>query len=105
MKNIEELHKLCDKVMDSIMDSNRKLEKESERLSAEDAKYLESLTRILKSVTTVIAMEDYPDGYSKDGYSREGGWNYNDPNYMNPNMGYSGRRYYRDGMGRFTSYR
>lgn len=99
MKNIEELHKLCDKVMDSIMDSNRKLEKESERLSAEDAKYLESLTRILKSVTTVIAMEDY------DGYSKDGGWNYNDPNYINPNTGYSGRKYYRDGMGRYTSYR
>ena len=101
MKNIEELHKLCDKVMDSIMDSNRKLEKESERLSAEDAKYLESLTRILKSVTTVIAMEDY-DGYSKDGYSRDG---WADPDHMNPYHGYSGRRYYRDGMGRFTSYR
>jgi len=97
MKNIEELHKLCDKVMDSITDSNRKLEKESERLSAEDAKYLESLTRILKSVTTVIAMEDYSDGYSRDGWG--------DPNHMTPYAnGYSGRRYYRDGMGRFTSY-
>lgn len=96
MKNIEELHKLCDKVMDSIAESNRKLDKEAERLTAEDARYLESLTRILKSVTTVIAMEDYSDGYSRDS-----GWNYNDPNYVNPNMGTSGR-HYRDYTGRFT---
>jgi len=94
MKNIEELHKLSDKVMDSIMESNKKLDKESERLTAEDARYLESLTRILKSVSTVIAMEEYSD----DGYSRDG-WNHYDPNYPNPNMT-SGRRY-RDRMGRY----
>ena len=96
MKNIEELHKLCDKVMDSITDVNRKLDKETERLTENDATYINTLAHILKSVKTVIAMEDYPDGYSGNG-----GWNYNDPNYINPNMGSSGR-YYRDGMGRFV---
>lgn len=107
MKNIEELHKLCDKVMDSIAESNRKLDKEAERLTAEDARYLESLTRILKSVTTVIAMEEYPEGGSgeyPDDYSGEGGWNYNRP-YMGSYYGTSGARRMRDSMGRYTSSR
>ena len=98
MKNIEELHKLCDKVMDSIAESNKKLEKETDRLSTSDAEYLDSLVHILKSAKTVLAMEDYPEGYSKDG------WNYNDPGYVNPNMGTSGRRY-RDSMGRYSGSR
>jgi len=96
MKNIEELHRLCDKAMDSIAESNRKLDKEPERLTAEDAKYLDDLCHMIKSIKTIIAMEEYPEGYSRDG-----GWNYNDPNYVNPNAGYSGRRYYRDSMGRY----
>lgn len=107
MKNIEELHKLCEKAMDSIAESNKKLDKESERLSAEDAKYLDSLAHLVKSVKTVIAMEEYPDGYSGEysgEYSREGGWNYNRPYYTSGNYyGNSGARRMRDSMGRYTS--
>lgn len=107
MKNIEELHKLCEKAMDSIAESNKKLDKESERLSAEDARYLDSLAHLVKSVKTVIAMEEYPDGYSGEysgEYSREGGWNYNRPYYTSGNYyGNSGARRMRDSMGRYTS--
>lgn len=107
MKNIEELHKLCEKAMDSIAESNKKLDKESERLSAEDARYLDSLAHLVKSVKTVIAMEEYPDGYSGEysgEYSREGGWNYNRPYYTSRNYyGNSGARRMRDSMGRYTS--
>lgn len=107
MKNIEELHKLCEKAMDSIAESNKKLDKESERLSAEDARYLDSLAHLVKSVKTVIAMEEYPDGYSGEysgEYSREGGWNYNRPYYTSGNYyGNSGARRTRDSMGRYTS--
>lgn len=107
MKNIEELHKLYEKAMDSIAESNKKLDKESERLSAEDARYLDSLAHLVKSVKTVLAMEEYPDGYSGEysgEYSREGGWNYNRPYYTSGNYyGNSGARRMRDSMGRYTS--
>lgn len=104
MNNVEELHKLCEKAMESIAESNKKLAKESERLSVEDAKYLDSLAHLVKSVKTVIAMEEYPDGSSGE-YSGEGGWNYNRPYYTSGNyyMGNSGVRRMRDSMGRFTS--
>lgn len=104
MKNIEELHKLCEKAMDSIAESNKKLDKETERLSAEDARYLDNLAHMVKSIKTVIAMEEaYSDG-SSGGYSYEGGWNYNRPYYTSGNYyGYSGARRMRDSMGRYTS--
>lgn len=107
MKNIEELHKLCDKAMDSIAESNKKLEKESERLSQSDAEYLDTLCHMIKSIKTVIAMEEYPEGGSgeyPDDYSGEGGWNYNRP-YMGSYYGTSGARRMRDSMGRYTSSR
>ena len=103
MKNIEELHKLCEKAMDSIAESNKKLDKQSERLSAEDAKYLDHLAHLVKSVKTVIAMEEYPDGYSGD-HPSDGGWNYNRPYYTSGNYyGNSGVRRMRDSMGRYTN--
>lgn len=107
MKNIEELHKLCEKAMESIAESNKKLAKESERLSAADVDYLDKLTHMVKSLKTTIAMEEYPDGYSGEysgEYSREGGWNYNRPYYTSGNYyGNSGARRMRDSMGRYTS--
>lgn len=107
MKNIEELHKLCDKAMDSIAESMKKLEKDPERLNADDTKYLDHLAHLVKSVKTVIAMEEYPDGYSGEysgEYSREGGWNYNRPYMTSGNYyGTSGARRMRDSMGRYTS--
>lgn len=107
MKNIEELHKLCEKAMDSIAESMKKLEKDPERLNADDAKYLDHLAHLVKSIKTVIAMEEYPDGYSGEysgEYSREGGWNYNRPYYTSGNYyGNSGARRMRDSMGRYTS--
>lgn len=103
MKNIEELHKLCDKAMDSIAESMKKLEKDPERLNADDADYLNDLAHIVKSVKTVIAMEEYSDDYP-EGSSGEGGWNYNRPYMTSGNYyGYSGARRMRNSMGRFTS--
>ena len=107
MNNVEELHKLCEKAMESIAESNKKLAKESERLSAADVDYLDKLTHMVKSLKTTIAMEEYPDGYSGEysgEYSRDGGWNYNRPYYTSGNYyGNSGARRMRDSMGRYTS--
>lgn len=100
MKNIEELHKLCEKAMDSIAESMKKLEKDPERLSADDTKYLDHLAHMVKSIKTIEAME----GYYDDESSGEGGWNYNRPYYTSGNYyGYSGARRMRDSMGRYTS--
>jgi hypothetical protein len=103
MKNIEELHKLCEKAMESIAESNKKLAKDNERLSAADVTYLDQLAHMVKSIKTVIAMEEYSDDYP-EGTSGEGGWNYNRPYYTSGNYyGNSGARRMRDSMGRYTS--
>lgn len=100
MKNIEELHKLCEKAMDSIAESMKKLEKDPERLNADDAKYLNHLAHMVKSIKTIEAME----GYYDDESSGDGGWNYNRPYYTSGNYyGNSGARRMRDSMGRYTS--
>ena len=100
MKNIEELHKLCEKAMDSIAESMKKLEKDPERLNADDTKYLDHLAHMVKSIKTIEAME----GYYDDESSGDGGWNYNRPYYTSGNYyGNSGARRMRDSMGRYTS--
>ena len=100
MKNLEELHKLCEKAMDSIAESMKKLEKDPERLNADDAKYLDHLAHMVKSIKTIEAME----GYYDDESSGDGGWNYNRPYYTSGNYyGNSGARRMRDSMGRYTS--
>lgn len=90
MKNIEELHKLCEKAMETITEANRKLDREEGKLTHDDAAFLDNLAHMVKSIKTIEAMEGYYDDYSGDS-----GWNYNRPMY-------SGRRY-RDNMGRYTS--
>ena len=74
MHMIEELEKLCHKAMDSIAESNKKLEKDGERLNTSDAEYLAYLVKIVKSCKAVIAMDEYSDNgysgtYNDDGYS------------------------------------
>lgn len=90
MKNIEELHKLCEKAMETITEANRKLDRDEGKLTHDDTAFLDHLTHMVKSIKTIEAMEGYYDDYSGDS-----GWNYNRPMY-------SGRRY-RDNMGRYTS--
>ena len=92
MKNIEELHKLCEKAMESIADANKKLDREGEKMSHDDAIFLDHLAHMVKSIKTIEAMEGYYDDYSGDS-----GWNYNKP------YSYSGARRMRDSMGRYTS--
>lgn len=72
MHMTEELEKLCHKAMESIAESNKKLEKDGERLNTSDAEYLAWLVKIVKSCKTIEAMEEYDDGYSGNydgGYS------------------------------------
>ena len=101
----KELHELCEMITDEITDANKKLEKNGGKLTAGDLDYIDKLTHTLKSVKTILAMEEYPDEeysgargrkrdsmgrYSRDGYdsySRHGD-SYGD---------YAGMRYSREG--------
>lgn len=65
-------------------------------LSAGALDAVDKLTHSIKSLVTIIAMEE--GGYSNDGYDRGSSYGYD--------RGYSGRRYSnRDSMGRYTSRR
>lgn len=95
MHMIEELEKLCNKAMESITESNKKLEKENERLSPSDVTYLDGLCHMIKSIKAVVAMEEYSD----DGYSGSYDGGYSGSRYRrrymetrDPNM-YTYRRY------------
>ena len=80
---------------DMLCDELQEFAKKGE-LSAGDLQAVDLLTHSIKSLVTIIAMEE--GGYSHDGY--EGGSSYG------YDRGYSGRRYSnRDNMGRFTSRR
>lgn len=80
---------------DMLCDELQEFAKKGE-LSAGDLEAVDKLTHSIKSLVTIIAMED--GGYSNDGY--EGGSSYG------YNRGYSGRRNAnRDSMGRYSGRR
>lgn len=107
MKMLENLHELCEKLERELKEVNTKLNQSGAKINSDDLSIIDKLTHSIKSVKTVIAMEEYPDGYSGEysgEYSREGGWNYNRPYYTSGNYyGNSGARRMRDSMGRYTS--
>lgn len=80
---------------DMLCDELQEFAKKGE-LSAGDLEAVDKLTHSIKSLVTIIAMED--GGYSNDGYDHGSSYGYD--------RGYSGRRYAnRDSMGRYTSRR
>lgn len=108
MNLLNDLHELCEKLTMKLNEVNGRLKQAGSEINSDDLGIIDKLTHALKSIKTVIAMEEYPDGYSGEysgEYSREGGWNYNRPYYTSGNyyMGNSGVRRMRDSMGRFTS--
>lgn len=95
MDSYYELKKMLCKEIDSIV------EKSKGELSAGDLDAVDKLTHSIKSLVTIMAMED--GGYSyNDGYSgarrRDGMGRYMDGGYYDD--GYSGRRYYDGYSGR-----
>lgn len=108
MNLLNDLHELCEKLTMKLNEVNGRLKQAGSEINSDDLSIIDKLTHSIKSIKTVIAMEEYPDGYSGEysgEYSREGGWNYNRPYYTSGNyyMGNSGVRRMRDSMGRFTS--
>lgn len=103
MKMLENLHELCEKLERELKDVNTKLNQSDAKINSDDLSIIDKLTHSIKSIKTVIAMEEYSDDYP-EGSSGEGGWNYNRPYMTSGNYyGYSGARRMRDSMGRYTS--
>ena len=103
MKMLENLHELCEKLERELNEVNTKLNQSGAKINSDDLSIIDKLTHSIKSIKTVIAMEEYPDGYSGD-HPSDGGWNYNRPYYTSGNYyGNSGARRMRDSMGRYTS--
>ena len=84
----ETLEKLCDMVQDELSKVTNKVEKTE--LSAGMLEYIDKLTHTLKSIKTIMAMED---GASYDNGSYRGSY---DGSYDGGSYGYSRRRYSRD---------
>ena len=85
---MEELYELKDKLCKELRNYS------SEDLTVGTLQTIDLLTHSIKSLVTIIAMED--GGYSNDGYEHGNSYGYD--------RGYSGRRYAnRDSMGRYVS--
>ncbi len=59
MKNTDTLERLCEIVSKRLEMAVDELERDSGKLSADDAKYIDLLTHSLKSIKTTLAMEGY----------------------------------------------
>lgn len=113
MKNMETLEKLCEIVDKRIEKAVEELERDSGKLSMDDAKYLDLLTHTQKSIKTTMAMEGYGHSErrgrdsmgrytSRDGGSYEGAhseWGYY------PVRSWDDGRSYEDGGSHRGSYR
>ena len=69
MDKTETMHELCEMLSRELEDANEKIRKAGGKLSAGDLEYVDKLTHAIKSLKTVIAMDEQgEDGYS--GYYR-----------------------------------
>ena len=96
MEHLDTLYELCDIVSKELAEATDKIHKGGGKLSGSDAEYVDKLTHTLKSIKTVIAMEEADDGYSHD---------YRPYPYMRGGSYARGRgsRAKRDSMGRYSS--
>ena len=65
MEHLNDLYELCDIVSKELAEATEKIQKAGGKLSGSDAEYVDKLTHIMKSLKTVIAMEEADDGYSR----------------------------------------
>lgn len=103
----KDMHGICEKLTEEISEMNKKLDKSGGNMTAGDLTTLDTLAHALKSVKTVIAMED---GFDNDrsgdymGGSYERGGN-RGGSYERGGSYARGRGRYakRDSMGRYSS--
>lgn len=101
----EDLYDLCETISREIGEANDKIRAAGGKLSGSDVEYVDKLTHTLKSIKTILAMEDA--GYSEDRYGRydhpyERGSSYERGRAGNVRRDSMGRysRDYRDGYSR-----
>lgn len=86
MENLDELYELCEYLNHDLHEMNEKISNANGKLNNDTLSYLDKLTHTMKSVKTVIAMEEAEmNGYSGRGYSRDG--------MSNGSMSYEGGSY------------
>lgn len=107
MENLDELYELCEYLDHDLKEMNEKIRSTNGKLNNDTLAYLDKLTHAMKSVKTVIAMEEAKmNGYSGRGMS------YNHMPYDGSSYGnsYDGHSYARgrgsdakrDAMGRYS---
>ena len=62
--DMKTLYAVCDRISDELEETNERIKK-IPKLSTGDIEYIRGLTSILKSIKTIIAMEE-ADGYSNN---------------------------------------
>jgi hypothetical protein len=105
----EDLHEICEKLTDEITEMNKKIDKNGGKMSAGDLTALDTITHALKSVKTVLAMEegfdDERSGDYRGSYERGGNRGSYRGSYEQGGSYARGRGRYakRDSMGRYSS--
>ena len=99
-KWLDDLYDLCETVSREIGDTNEKIRAAGGKLSGSDLSYLDQLTHTLKSVKTVIAMEESEHDGESSGYQYYMDTRY--PSYGDGMRGGRSNARRRDAMGRYS---
>lgn len=106
--NLKDLNELCETISRAINQANEKIRGAGGKLSAGDAEYVNRLAHTLKSIKSVIKMEEeseMDDGYSERMYSRgyDRGGSYRGSYNDGGSYGRGRMNARRDSMGRYSS--
>lgn len=104
---LKDLNELCEVISRAIAQANEKIRSAGGKLSAGDAEYVNRLAHTLKSVKSVIRMEEeaeMDDGYSERMYSRgfDRGGSYRGSYGEGGSYARGRMNARRDGMGRYS---
>lgn len=103
----KDMHSICEKLTEELSELNKKMEKSGGNMSAGDLTALDTVAHALKSVKTVLAMEEGFDDDRSGDYrgSYERGGNRGGGSYDGGGSYARGRGRYakRDSMGRYSS--
>lgn len=111
MQDTKVLHELCEHISAELKRCNNRITDASGEMSQADVDYLNKLTHALKSIKTVVAMEEAADDGDSGRYSEDGGRSYRGRSYDGGNSYDDGGRSYargrrgnvrRDSMGRYS---
>lgn len=111
MDNINDLYELCDFLDRDLKTMNEKIRNMGGKMNNETLGYVDRLTHAIKSLKTVIAMEEEHNGYSQRGMSyargdRTGRVHWNDGSVSYGDNSYErgrGSNANRDSRGRYSS--